>query len=485
MQTQRGVPVSELERGLREEQMMHMDDASRLGVEIQTREAEIAREATKGKLQAEQEHNQRMQILADNHQRAMDAARTAYDASEVDPDRYWQDKGTAGRILAALAVGLGAMGASRGGRNYAMDIIQGEINKDIAAQQANRAGKLRGIGELRTSQDRMREDVNLLRAKALRAVQMKAQEVAATLTDPKAQKAMAERQAQLAGAEADNVRQWAEREADRVVQSDQYRTIPERVVGGSAPRRVLLNRGEVYQADYQAARDNGMSHKDAQQYATKALRQRGVSKSEAADIATVVHSGLPARREAEAASKLNAYTPEEQNRRRQGFIELAPGRGVVVRGSPEAVNKVRNRLTSYATLEKNLQKLRELQLGLGIFGTMPLMERRAQASTLKAATMPMLNSAIRDEAMTESDKPMFESMVANPDALFDIQGGARLETMMEIMARGKADYMRSQSAVPAESRILKAPDGGNIEVIDFTGAPVGSEMGSTFKPVGK
>jgi hypothetical protein len=60
-------------------------------------------------------------------------------AQGIDPNRYWQNSGTASKIGAALAVGLGAFGAQmgHGGQNAALQIIDGAINRDMEAQKAN------------------------------------------------------------------------------------------------------------------------------------------------------------------------------------------------------------------------------------------------------------------------------------------------------------------------------------------------------------
>lgn len=57
---------------------------------------------------------------------------------QVDPEAYWKDKGTLGRLGAAIAIGLGQFGAlMRGGPNTAWQIIQSGIQENIDAQKAN------------------------------------------------------------------------------------------------------------------------------------------------------------------------------------------------------------------------------------------------------------------------------------------------------------------------------------------------------------
>jgi len=60
-------------------------------------------------------------------------------AQGIDPNRYWQNSGTASKIGAALAIGLGEFGAALGhrGTNTALEIINGAVNRDMDAQKAN------------------------------------------------------------------------------------------------------------------------------------------------------------------------------------------------------------------------------------------------------------------------------------------------------------------------------------------------------------
>ena len=60
-------------------------------------------------------------------------------STEIDPDKYWDNRGGVfGRMVSAIAVGLGQFGASlNGGPNNALNIIQEGINQNIAAQRAN------------------------------------------------------------------------------------------------------------------------------------------------------------------------------------------------------------------------------------------------------------------------------------------------------------------------------------------------------------
>lgn len=58
--------------------------------------------------------------------------------AKVDPEAYWKERGSGARVLAAIAIGLGQFGAlMRGGNNNAYDIIKGQIDANIRAQEVN------------------------------------------------------------------------------------------------------------------------------------------------------------------------------------------------------------------------------------------------------------------------------------------------------------------------------------------------------------
>lgn len=82
------------------------------------------------------------QSLAD-----LDARSSAVANAKVNPEQFWEDKGGGlGRVMAAIAVGLGQYSASRvGGPNAALGIINGAIDKNIAAQRDNIENQKAGL----------------------------------------------------------------------------------------------------------------------------------------------------------------------------------------------------------------------------------------------------------------------------------------------------------------------------------------------------
>lgn len=58
-------------------------------------------------------------------------------SGQIDPNRFWNNQSSGNRIMASVAVALGALGSAiTGGKNDALDVIQAQINRDIDAQKA-------------------------------------------------------------------------------------------------------------------------------------------------------------------------------------------------------------------------------------------------------------------------------------------------------------------------------------------------------------
>lgn len=75
------------------------------------------------------------------------ARSSAVSNAKVNPEQFWEGHGGAlGSVLAAIAVGMGQYSASRtGGSNAALGIINGAIDKNIAAQRDNIENQKAGL----------------------------------------------------------------------------------------------------------------------------------------------------------------------------------------------------------------------------------------------------------------------------------------------------------------------------------------------------
>ena len=69
----------------------------------------------------------------------LDKRSQAIASARVNPEQFWEDSGGGiARVFAAIAVGLGQIGAAKtGGQNAALQVINGAIDRNIDAQKAN------------------------------------------------------------------------------------------------------------------------------------------------------------------------------------------------------------------------------------------------------------------------------------------------------------------------------------------------------------
>ena len=67
-----------------------------------------------------------------------DQLRADIENGKIDPNHYWHEKGTGGRIMASIGLLLSGIGSGLGGGpNMAMQVIQSNIKRDIDAQEQN------------------------------------------------------------------------------------------------------------------------------------------------------------------------------------------------------------------------------------------------------------------------------------------------------------------------------------------------------------
>lgn len=87
--------------------------------------------------QALREQN-RQQVMTQWMDKVNKASDEMYAKSKIDPDRYWANKSTGGKIAAAFGLLLGAVGGAfdRTGSNAAMDAINKAIERDLDVQKS-------------------------------------------------------------------------------------------------------------------------------------------------------------------------------------------------------------------------------------------------------------------------------------------------------------------------------------------------------------
>lgn len=134
------------------------------GVEDQYEAQKYAHEATMRAQQAAEDARQRIDL--ENRQREQErinkmreresAFRQMADAAQkepIDSNRIWNQASTGEKIMQRLAVFLGTLGTAQGGPNFAMQKIEADIDRDIAAQKANKESKFKRLADEATLYD--------------------------------------------------------------------------------------------------------------------------------------------------------------------------------------------------------------------------------------------------------------------------------------------------------------------------------------------
>lgn len=191
-----------------------------LKAETEGLKAEEEQAAAETDIAIEEEQLARQQVAA--RRKAAESAATAYadaqkklDTSTIDVEKAYG--GTAGRLFAGLAVALGSFGASlTGGPNYAMQVVNDRINRELDAQRTElekAKGRVSELGRTLERNERMLGDAeaarklttaetyralrnNLAKSNAIQAAGPRGQMLLADL-DERTNKAMAEVNARL------------------------------------------------------------------------------------------------------------------------------------------------------------------------------------------------------------------------------------------------------------------------------------------------
>jgi hypothetical protein len=183
----------------------------------------------------------------DGMRRQREAAEEKFMNAEVDPDKYWADRGTPAKILGGIGIlvsGLGQSMQAAGGQtntsNMALDMIDKAIERDIDAQKANiqKAGQAVHLldGALANYQQEFGDQTLAEHAAYLTAYKVAEQElVRATAGNKRADIKIAIDQAaeQLKLKAAERQMAFEEAIAGKVTEQEATRMVP--VTGGAAP----------------------------------------------------------------------------------------------------------------------------------------------------------------------------------------------------------------------------------------------------------
>lgn len=469
-----GVPIPEEAQGLyREANDIHREDAALARLEAAKEAGRIEAAKRQGALEVEQQAIKTQQRLAEEQQAEYQRYRQHYEAAEIDPSRVWNNKSTMQKILATIGMAFGGFAATvKGGPNFALQLLQSEINEDINAQRENRAAIKASLDSLGVKHQQEDADVDLERVKRLKAVEMMAeQQLAAMGVDDKTMGAAhAELLAKIREAQADLIDKAALRAAGKVVEQNQFGTIEGQYRGGSAGRDVLTNPGEVYMTAYETAKAGGASELEAQAKAEKTLAAYNMKPADIASVATMVHSSLPLPTSG-GENGINASNKETQMDLLSNFIPTNnQGDGYWIPG----LNDVGRRAikTHLYQIDKVISITNELQRLMDEYGTREnfTSEARAKMDVLQSHLMAANNYLIKTDSMVATEMPMIQKATGEPGAIWTLNSDVKVRTAQEQARRYRDIYLAEQNGYPARANPKgQRTPGGWLPSIEVTG----------------
>jgi hypothetical protein len=127
--------------------------------------------------------------------------------SQIDPNRYWKNTSTAGKILAGLSMVIGGAGAGANGKNLAYETIHNAINNDIDAQKADQS---KTMNLWKMNRDATQDDLSAhlqTKNQLLSLAQMKAAQAGANIQSAQGKFQLTQLMGQLQAQKNDNNRQ--------------------------------------------------------------------------------------------------------------------------------------------------------------------------------------------------------------------------------------------------------------------------------------
>lgn len=102
----------------------------------------------------------------------------------IDPEHYWNNKSTVGKVAGIIGIILGGFGAAAGQENGALSVLNAHINRDIDAQKAELGKKENLLSQNMKQFNNLKDATDMTRVMQMDIVSNQLKKAAADATDP-------------------------------------------------------------------------------------------------------------------------------------------------------------------------------------------------------------------------------------------------------------------------------------------------------------
>lgn len=156
-------------------------------------------------------------------------------SAKIDPNKYWNEKTTGGKISAVIGMILGGVGAGlSGGPNVALQVMNKNIENDIEAQKANLGNKNSLLSRNLQAQGNMMAATNATRIQMAAIAQGKLQKIAMESNNPIIAARAQQASAQIAQQTMPLRAQLAQHETEFQLRGEVMRKLQHQGQGGAA-----------------------------------------------------------------------------------------------------------------------------------------------------------------------------------------------------------------------------------------------------------
>jgi hypothetical protein len=394
-----------------------LDAAAALATDAERRKSDITAEFKQQQAQTQMLAQEQASQLQARRDAQIDDAKAKYDkAAQIDPESWWGDKSGLGKILASIAVGIGAFVQGRTGQpNAVLDQINKEIERDVQRQigAMNKAGK--DIQDFYAQYDR--EDQKIAAGEAVRLDQalVHLDDMLSGVTDQTTAAQGLELRAKLEQEAIDRkVKLAGLTQGEKMVQRHDVMT-PDRVAGGSPG-------GYDWTATLAAMRASGADLEQVQKD-VNALKAAGHLNTDQA--MSVIASTYGVRPVVDASKQTGPGSPAT-------FVADAFGGEGGFAPDADTARKKSEQYRAYRAIQENLQRMKELRgKSFSSFG-----DTARQYDARANDVLALYAVANGQGALSEGDRETMGKILGmNANNTFTFSGKAQLDEASNIIDR--------------------------------------------------